>query len=226
MQYKIAKKIMIDQRKLEMLFRLGCPDQQIIELLKTGTFTPTGDPLMDETLESLIDYKAFDNWGGARDGAGRKPKESAKNNQVENQDEIQDGIQDGNQDAFQVVDKDIDIINNSRNSISNLDTTRVKQDLDYPTEYQDIKNYLASQISQKLGRTVPTRGWLDDIRKLCEIDHADPKHVLDALRWHFDNYDREYRLEIQSAKTLREKFTRLDMAYQAASKQDDEPFYL
>ena len=105
MQYKNTKKIILDQRKLETLFRIGCPDNLIIELLKTGTFTPTGDSLIDDNLESLIDHKLFnnENWGGKRAGAGRP-----KNNQDENQDENQDGNQD--------TDKYIDIYNNTRNS--------------------------------------------------------------------------------------------------------------
>lgn len=109
MQYKNTKKIILDQRKLETLFRIGCPDNLIIELLKTGTFTPTGDSLIDDNLESLIDHKLFnnENWGGKRAGAGRP-----KNNQDKNQDEIQVEIQDRNQDT----DKYIDIYNNTRNS--------------------------------------------------------------------------------------------------------------
>lgn len=109
MQYKNTKKIILDQRKLETLFRIGCPDNLIIELLKTGTFTPTGDSLIDDNLESLIDHKLFnnENWGGKREGAGRP-----RNNQDKNQDEIQVEIQDGNQDT----DKYIDIYNNTRNS--------------------------------------------------------------------------------------------------------------
>lgn len=96
MQYKTNTKIIIDKRKLDILLRIGCPDSQLLELIKTGKFTRTGDSLIDDTLECLIDLKDFSNWGGKRNGAGRKKK-----NQVENQVE--------NQDAFQVVDKDIDI---------------------------------------------------------------------------------------------------------------------
>ena len=99
---------MLDQRKLETLFRIGCPNNLIIELLKTGTFTPTGDSLIDDNLETLIDHKIFNNsnWGGKREGAGRP-----KNNQVKNQDEFQVEnqveIQDKNQDKNQDTDKDI-----------------------------------------------------------------------------------------------------------------------
>lgn len=113
MQYKETKKIMIDQRKLETLFRIGCPDNLIIELLKTRTFTPTGDSLIDDNLESLLDYKYFVNngWGGKRNGAGRKSQKTSKNNHLENQDENQVDNQDANQDIIKSVDKDIDIDN-------------------------------------------------------------------------------------------------------------------
>ena len=112
MQYKQTTKIIIDKRKLDVLIRLGCPDTQILELIKTGNFTRTGDNLIDETLECLIDVRDFDNWGGKRKGAGRKQK-----NQLENQLEIQDENHLDNQDAIQVVDKDIDIDIEENNSI-------------------------------------------------------------------------------------------------------------
>lgn len=112
MQYKDNTKMIIDKRKLEILLRLGCPDEQLLQLIKTGTFTKTGDKLIDDTLECLIDVRDFENWGGAREGAGRKKK-----NQDENQLEIQDDNHLANQDAFQVVDKDIDIDIENNNSI-------------------------------------------------------------------------------------------------------------
>ena len=99
MQYRNVKKIIIDKMKLDILMRLGCPDNQIIELIKTGNFTPTGDSVIDETLECLLDFKEFDNWGGKRPGSGRPKKH------LENQDENHLD----NQDANQVVDKDKDI---------------------------------------------------------------------------------------------------------------------
>jgi hypothetical protein len=108
--------MIIDRRKLEVLIRIGCPDEQLLQLIKTGTFTKTGDNLIDDTLECLIDMRDFDNWGGKREGAGRKPK-----NQLENQDENQDenhlANQDANHLALQVVDKDIDIDKDNNNSI-------------------------------------------------------------------------------------------------------------
>lgn len=128
MQYKNATKLIIDKRKLDILLRLGCPDKQILELIKTGEFTKTGDSLVDETLECLLDVKCFRNWGGNRENSGRKSNNFNKLNQVENQVDFQDEKQDenhlANQDIFQVVDKDKDKdiynINNNNNNLNNI----------------------------------------------------------------------------------------------------------
>ena len=127
MQYKKNQKIIIDSRKLEVLIRLGCPDEIILQKIKTGKSQKTGDKLIDETLECLVDFKEFENWGGKRDGSGRPRKISIKNqdkNQDDFQDDFQDENQDGNQDGNQVVnqdvnqvvdiDKDIDIDKNNK----------------------------------------------------------------------------------------------------------------
>ena len=84
--------------------------------------------------------------------------------------------------------------------------------------HQEIADYLADNLSVRLNRKISHRGWADEIRKLCEAGNIDPPRIRDALEWHFRKYDRPYRLEIQSARTLREKFSRLETAYLA-----DEP---
>lgn len=175
MQYKNSKKLLIDQRKLESLFRLGCPDKQIIDLLKTGTFESTGDSLIDDMLESLIDYRVFENWGGTRTGAGRKSKKSAKKNQLENQDDNQDEKQLANQDAnhlaCQVVDKDIDkdkVISKILNSIGKDNKNCILIDSNFSCSKFDvfkvyIQNMPADIIKsveswikkEKNGQTVP-----------------------------------------------------------------------
>lgn len=113
MQTKITRKIIIDKHKLDILMRLGCAESTIMSHIIGVEPIKTGDALTDEILESLVDYKEFDNWGGTRQGAGRPKK-----NQLENQDDkinlkikmnIQDENQLANQDTIQVVDKDIDI---------------------------------------------------------------------------------------------------------------------
>lgn len=97
MQYRTTKKIVIDEQKLIILTRLGCPDDRLLSVIKTGKFEKTGDEIIDETLECLVDKKEFQNWGGKRINSGKKKKIS---NQVEKHLE--------NQDDIQVVDIDID----------------------------------------------------------------------------------------------------------------------
>lgn len=227
MKYKVQTNIVVDERKLNILLRLGCPDHIIFAKICGKKVRSSGDKLIDETLECLVSRKRYNNWGGNHNPQGKN--QYSKRGQVDHQVDHQvDQPKTGQLGTLTLTSTNtITSVNtNSRNTGSLVSTARAKKETEYPSEYQDIKNYLATQISQKLGRTVPTHGWLDDIRKLCEIDHAEPKRVLDALHWHFENYDREYRLEIQSAKTLREKFTRLDMAFQKATEKDNEPFYL
>ena len=101
MQYQTNVKIVIDKRKLDTLIRLGVSDENLLSLLKTQRFEPTGDALIDEYLSTLVDVKEFSNWGGNRKNSGRKPK----NNQLENQDDNQ--LE--NQDDCNLDDKDIDI---------------------------------------------------------------------------------------------------------------------
>lgn len=116
MQYQTNVKIVIDKRKLDTLIRLGVSDENLLSLIKTQRFEPTGDSLIDEYLSTLIDVKEFSNWGGSRKNSGRKPK----NNQLENQDDFhlekQDDFQLENQDESNLEDKDIDIESDSQSS--------------------------------------------------------------------------------------------------------------
>lgn len=88
MQYKTNIKLVIDKRKLETLLRLNCPKEILTDLIFEGKLTLTGDSLIDDNLESLMEIKEFNNWGGGREGAGR-PKKIQVKNQVKNQDENQ-----------------------------------------------------------------------------------------------------------------------------------------
>ena len=135
MQYKDNTKIIIDKRKLDVLIRLGCPDEQLLELVKTGNFTPTGDDLIDETLECLVDIKHFSNWGGFRKGSGKKPKKNNILNQVENQLENQVA----NQEINQVVDKDKDKDKDKDNRYGELNNVRLT-DIQYKNLSEKYKN--------------------------------------------------------------------------------------
>lgn len=132
MQYKKTIKILIDKRKLDILKRLNCPIENIIELILNNNLILTGDELIDENLETLIDYKEFENWGGKRKGSGRHKK---------NQLEIQDDNQLENQDINQVVDidKDIDIdIDNNKNNNKKIDIYINKYKVYFENEYKRI----------------------------------------------------------------------------------------
>lgn len=211
MQCRISRRILIDEQKLEILLRLGVKNDIIFDTICGKKNAKTGDKIIDEILESLITKKEFKNWGGARKTAGRKRNQVEKN--LKKQDEKQD--------ASHLADKDIDkdnllLINN----IKNISTARAREKKTKPIlpVYQEIADYLADNLSVKLNRKISNRGWADEIRKLCEAGNIDPPRVKDALEWHFRKYDRPYRIEIQSARTLREKFSRLETAYMA-----DEP---
>lgn len=52
--------LILNKRTLEILFRIGCPDNEIINLLKTGAFEQTGDNLVDDLLNELIIPKIND----------------------------------------------------------------------------------------------------------------------------------------------------------------------
>lgn len=121
MQYKNATKIIIDKRKLDILIRLGCPDNQILELIKTGKFTKTGDFLIDETLECLADFKEFKNWGGNHNpkginGCNKKKKRGQVDQQLDSQDDCQvvDKDKDKDKDIDIEEDKDLNKKNNKK----------------------------------------------------------------------------------------------------------------
>ena len=127
MIYKNNTKILIDKRKLETLLRLGCDEKIIWNYIKTGDLQATGDSLIDENLETLIDVKIFENWGGNRKGAGRKSQKTLKKNQVEIQDENQVDNQLENQDINQVVDIDIYKDNNINNNNIDNNVVNIKK---------------------------------------------------------------------------------------------------
>lgn len=101
MQSRITKKIIIDEQKLNVLVRLGCPDDRLLSVIKTGKFEKVGDNIIDEILECLVDRKEFKNWGGNHNPNGVNNCNKKKNRgQVDQQVVSQDG--------GQVVDKDKD----------------------------------------------------------------------------------------------------------------------
>lgn len=146
MQYQKNIKIIIDKRKLDVLERLGCPDEKIISLIKTGKFKPTGDHLIDETLECLVDIREFKNWGGNHNPTGKNQytKESKRgqlDGQLDHQDDGQLDGQDAGQDVDIDKDKDRDIdkdiitpynINNNNgdsSTVDNVDNSETRKEM-------------------------------------------------------------------------------------------------
>lgn len=143
MQYKNSTKIVIDKRKLDILLRLNCPKEIIYEAIVNNKIISTDDELINDNIETLIDIKTFNNWGGNRSGAGRKCNNSLKKNQDENQDENQDANQDINQVVDKDIDKDIDIDNNKLDNIystkNNQDEKSSKEQFKILGEFQNVK---------------------------------------------------------------------------------------
>ena len=117
MQYKINKKIIIDKRKLDTVIRLGCPDDILLCLITKGEFKPTGDSLIDENLESMIEEKEFTNWGGNHNPTGKNQYTKKNNNLGQDVGQLVHQVE--GQDIGQDVDKDIDKDNNIKELYNN-----------------------------------------------------------------------------------------------------------
>ena len=162
MRYKTSKKILIDKRKLETLIRLGCDKNIIWEVITTEKFTKTGDELIDENLESLIDNKTFYNWGGSRQGAGRKPKNQVENlnslNTAENLEENQVENQDSNQNPFQVGDKDKDKdIDRDIYNINTKEKESIIKEKEIPTSNSGFDHGAITENAEQEDSTVNAR---------------------------------------------------------------------
>lgn len=118
MQYKISRHIIVDERKLELLIRLGCKNDVIFDAIIGNKVAKTGDQIIDENLESLATKKEFKNWGGRRKGAGRKRNQL--DNQLDNQDANQDS---GHLEAIATAQAKACILDKN---VGNLSTTRTK----------------------------------------------------------------------------------------------------
>ena len=179
MQYKTNQKIIIDKRKLETLKRLNCPKEILIDLIFENKLTLTGDSLIDDNLESLIEIKEFENWGGFRKGSGRKPSQTQQKNQDDNQDENQLDNHLGNQDANQVVDKDKDI---DIDKDIDKDIT-FNEDLFFDKNVQKVislyKEHCKNLIPIKFEHR--TRERLTEIKEFLKVVGLDFNYVIDLM---------------------------------------------
>lgn len=195
MQNKITRKIIIDKHKLDVLMRLGCAESTIMSHIIGGEPLKTGDALTDEILESLVDYKEFDNWGGTRQGAGRPKK-----NQLENQDaKINLKIkmnkleknQLENQDAIQVVDKDKDKDKDIKDSKGGMG---------------EKKGNAVDEFGQKvksLWNDVATKWKLEKIRVMTPARIRQTKDLLKQLDMSLEDFFGQLDYEIEVSPLLR-----------------------
>jgi len=186
MQSRITKKIIIDEQKLNVLIRLGCPDDRLLSVIKTGKFEKVGDNIIDEILECLVDRKEFKNWGG-----NHNPNGVNNCNKKKNRGQVDHQV--GSQDGGQVVDKDIDI-------------DKDKDNIKY------IINILSDFLSKKLNRVIDIRGWSKHIELLVKKDGISFERIKESLSWYFEHYNEPYVPVIQSASSLRDKFSKLENA--------------
>ncbi len=164
MRYKTTQKILIDKRKLDTLIRLNCPKEILIDLIFENKLTLTGDSLIDDNLESLLEIKEFENWGGSRKGSGR-----LKKNQLENQLENQDANQVGDKDKDKDYDKDKDI--------------SFKEDVFFDKNILKVislyKEHCKSLIPIKFEHR--TRERLIEIREFLKVVGLDFSYVIDLM---------------------------------------------
>lgn len=80
--------------------------------------------------------------------------------------------------------------------------------------YKKLSDGLLFVLEAKLQRKLSSRNWEDEIKKLIEKDlsvRQNPiEDVKQAIQTIADNYGKEYFPVIQSAKSLREKFTKIE----------------
>ena len=170
MQYKTTKKILIDKRKLDILLRLNCPKDVLYDVIIYNKITKTGDDLIDDNLESLIDIKEFSNWGGKRPNSGRKNHlENQVENHLENQEVNQVVDKDKDIDKDNTTNKQIDTINNNDEKIKKLDPYMNSIRTLFIQEYQKVFNSTPRLAAFECQRLIELAKANEDIKELIPI---------------------------------------------------------
>lgn len=193
MRYKNSIKLIIDKRKLDTLMRLNCPIEILMNLILKNELKLTGDELIDDNLESLIEIKQFNNWGGNREGAGRPIKNQLENqdeNQLENQDDNQDENQDANQvgDKDKDIDKDIDKLSNSiPNSIDIGNITNIEGKKFKKPTLEEVKQYCLERgnniDAEKFINSNEAKGWMIGKNKMKDWKAAIRTWERNQIKW-------------------------------------------
>lgn len=177
MRYKKSIKILIDKRKLDTLIRLDCPKEILIDLIFENKLNLTGDSLIDDNLESLIEIKEFKNWGGNHNPKGNNQYTLG---QV-------DHIVDLGQNVGQVGDKDKDYdkdkdIDKDKDLSINQDIF-LKEDLFFDKNVQKVislyKEHCKELIPIKFEHR--TRERLIEIKEFLKVVGLDFDYVVDLM---------------------------------------------
>ena len=167
-----------------------------------------------ELLSKNIVWKSFsNNYGGKRDGAGRRIK-----NQIENQIDLQTDNQkeergqvDLNHLDGQVVDKD-------------KDKDKIKKEDKNKEIIKPILDKFKNIIFKYKGREVKTNSWAKNINLMLEVDHIKPEDILKSLDWYSEHIGQPYIPVILSGESLREKYGQLEEAIKRTEPKKENQF--
>lgn len=161
-----------------------------------------------ELLSKNIVWKSFsNNYGGKRDGAGRRIK-----NQIENQIDLQ--------------------IDNQKEEIGQVDLPQVEQKNKDKIKKEDKNKEIIKPILEKFkniiftykGREVKTNSWAKQISLMIDKDHIKPEDILKSLDWYSEHIGQPYIPVILSGESLREKYGQLEEAIKRTEPKKENQF--
>ena len=98
-----------------------------------------------------------------------------------------------------------------------------KNEKNEKNRYYKYAENLATIIQQKKNIKIngqKLRQWTEEIRKLCEVEGISEERLNKAIEWYAKNIGGEYIPVIESGKTLREKFSKLEDAMDRENKNN------
>ena len=114
------------------------------------------------------------------------------------------------------ISKDIQMVINTKDKDKDKDKDKNKQ-------YIELVNILRTNLEQKKnGRKININGWYDHIRKMVEVDKIGVDEIKKALDWYFKHFGEMYVPVIESASSLREKFSKLENSIERDKKYSIE----
>ena len=108
------------------------------------------------------------------------------------------------------------LLHSSQKNKSKISSNKSKNEI-----YLPVARYLAKIIKTNKNITTPTnriQQWADEIRKLSEISSVDIQRIKESLKWYKKNIGGQYIPVIESGKSLRDKFIKLEAAMERQNK--------